>query len=78
MDTPCVLSCNRSLLSVLMLRGLWPELIDAAQDLCEQRSRHRHLCQLEHHVAAVADDSGTDLDQLLAQRGERPMLDLLG
>jgi hypothetical protein len=46
-----------------MLRAvwIWPELIDAAQDLCEQRSRHRHLGQLEHHVAAVADDSGTAL-----------------
>jgi hypothetical protein len=53
----------------------WPELIDAAQDLCEQRSRHRHLGQLEHHVAAVAHDPGADLDQLLAQGGERPMLD---
>ena len=30
-----------------------------------------------NHVAAVAHDPGADLDQLLAQRRERPMLDLL-
>jgi hypothetical protein len=60
MDTPCLLSCNRSCspCSCCERCGLWPELIDAAQDLCEQRSRHRHLGQLEHHVAAVAYDPG--------------------
>ena len=54
-----------------------PEQRDPTEDLGEQRSRHRHFGQLEHDVAAVADDSGTDLDQLLAQGGERPLLDLL-
>jgi hypothetical protein len=54
-----------------------PEPRDPTEDLGEQRSRHRHFGQLEHDVAAVAGDSGTDLDQLLAQGGERSLLDLL-
>jgi hypothetical protein len=45
-------------------------------DLGEQGARHRHHRQLEHEVTAVAHDSGTDLDQLLAQRRERPVLDV--
>ena len=57
--------------------GLGRRSIDPAQDLGEQGSRHRHLGQLEHHVAAVAHDPGADLDQLLAQRRQRPVLDLL-
>jgi hypothetical protein len=54
-----------------------PEPRDPTENLGEQRSRHRHFGQLERDVAAVADDSRTDLDQLLAQGGERPLLDLL-
>lgn len=57
---------------------MWPQPIDAAQDLGEQRPRHRHLGQLEDGVATVPDDPGANLDQLLAQRGQRPMFDLLG
>jgi hypothetical protein len=34
--------------------------------------RHRDLGQLERDVSAVADDLGADLDQLLAQAGQRP------
>jgi hypothetical protein len=37
-----------------------------------------HLGQLEHDVAAVAHDPGANLDQLLAERRQRPVLDLLG
>jgi hypothetical protein len=48
------------------------------QDVGGQGPGHRHLGQLEHDVAAVAHDPGTDLDQPLAQRRERPMLDRLG
>jgi hypothetical protein len=59
-------------------RRLRPEPVDPAQDLDEQGARHRHLGQLEHDVATMAHDPGADLDQLLAQRRERPMLDLLG
>jgi hypothetical protein len=54
-----------------------PESVDPAQDLREQRPWHRHLGQLEHDVAAMAYDPGADLDQLLAQGGQRPMLDPL-
>ena len=35
---------------------------------------HRDLRHLESHVAAVADDLRSDLDQLLAQTGQRPRL----
>ena len=55
----------------------WPQPVDPPQDLGEQRSRHRHLGQLEDDVAAVAHDAGADLDQLLAQGRQRPVLDLL-
>jgi hypothetical protein len=48
------------------------------QNLGKQGARHCHLGQLEHHVAAMAHDPGADLDQLLTQGRERPMLDLLG
>jgi hypothetical protein len=48
--------------------GPWPEPVDPAQDLREQRSGHRHLGQLEHDVATVAHDPGADLDQLLSSR----------
>jgi hypothetical protein len=58
-------------------RGSWSEPIDPAEDLGEQGARHRYLGQLEHDVATVAHDPGADLDQLLAQRGQRPMLDPL-
>ena len=34
------------------------------------------LGQLEHDVTAVAYDPGADLHQLIAQRGQRPLLDL--
>jgi hypothetical protein len=44
-----------------------PQAIDPAQDVGKQRSWHRHLSELEHHVAAMAHDAGADLDQLLAQ-----------
>jgi hypothetical protein len=33
----------------------------------EHQPRHRDLGHLERNVAAVADDLGTDFDQLLAQ-----------
>jgi hypothetical protein len=46
---------------------LRPEPVDPAEDLGEQRSRNRHLGQLENHVTAMAHEPGADLDQLLAQ-----------
>ena len=45
-------------------RRLWPELIDPAQDLREQGARHRHLGQLEDHVA-----SG-ELERLTREKAE--------
>jgi hypothetical protein len=36
------------------------------------------VSHLEGHIATVADDFGADLDQLLAQAGQRPWLDRLG
>ena len=40
----------------------------------EHLSRHRDLGHLESDVAAVADNLRADLDQLLAQAGQRPWL----
>ena len=44
----------------------------------EHLSRHRDLGHLKGHVAAVAHDLGADLDQFLAQAGQRPRLCRLG
>ena len=57
--------------------GSSSQIINQAQDFPEQFPRHRHLGQLERDVAAMADHLGTDLHQLLPQRGQRPVLDLL-
>ena len=35
-------------------------------------------CHLEGNIAAVADDLRADLDQLLPQAGQRPVLDRFG
>ncbi len=67
------LSC-RFLLAVdfpgLRRSGSWSQIFDQPQDFPEQVSRHRHLGQLERDVPAMADHLGTDLDELLAQRGQ--------
>ena len=44
------------------------------QDRCEQLMRHRDFGRLERHVLGVPNDFRTDLNQLLAQRGQRPVL----
>ena len=51
-----------------------PQPIDEAEDFSEQLPRHRNLRQLESDVPAVAHDLGTNLDQLLPERGQRPVL----
>ena len=51
-----------------------PQPGDQRQDFLEHLPRHRDLGHLEGHVAAVADDLGADLDQLLPQAGQRPRL----
>jgi hypothetical protein len=51
---------------------------DQRQDFRKHLPRHRDLGQLEADVAAVADDLGADLDQLLARAGQRPGSAALG
>ncbi len=53
--------------------GSSSQIINQAQDFLEQAPRHRHLGQLERDVPAMADHLSTDLDQLLSQRGQRPV-----
>ena len=55
-----------------------PQFGDQPQDLGEQHPRHGDLGHLEGDIAAVADDLRADLDQLLLQAGQRPVLDRLG
>ncbi len=57
--------------------GSWSQIINQAQDFPEQCPRHRHLGQLERDVPAVANNLGSDLHQLLPQRGQRPVFDFL-
>jgi hypothetical protein len=45
---------------------------DPIQDRREQFPRHGHLSQLERDDLGMADDLCPDLDQLLAQRRQRP------
>ncbi len=52
----------------------WLQLVNAVQDFGEQPSGDSDLCELECDGAAVAHDLGTDLDEFLTQRGERPVL----
>ena len=54
----------------------WPELIDPGQDLSEQLFRDSALDKQEREVATVVEHVRADFDQLLAQGGERPVLDL--
>jgi hypothetical protein len=71
---------HRSLLATVM-PGAAATVAAAARsgtDRSEQRPLHRDLGQLADEVAAVLDDPGADLDQLLAQRRQRPLLDLVG
>jgi hypothetical protein len=63
------LSC-RFLLAVdsLALRqcGSWPQFIDPPQGLPEQVAGHGDFGQLGRDVAAMADNFGPNLDQLLS------------
>jgi hypothetical protein len=64
--------------SDLISRSRWcgrhPQLGDQHQDFLGHLSRHRDLGHLKGRVAAVAHDLGADLDQLVAQAGQRPRL----
>jgi hypothetical protein len=55
-------------------RGRRPQPGDQREDIREHLSGYGDLGQLECHVAAMADDLGADLDQLLPQPGQRPRL----
>ena len=61
----------------LRRNGSSSQVINQAQDSSEQLPRHRHLGQLERDVPAMADDLGSNFDQLLPQRGQRPVFHLL-
>ncbi len=58
--------------------GLSRSMIDQPQDFPEQGPRHRHLGHLERDVPAMADRIGSDPDQLLSERRQGPLLDILG
>ncbi len=58
--------------------GRRPQFADQLQDLGEQAPWNRDLGHLEGNIAAVAYELGADLDQLLLQAGQRPVLDRLG
>ncbi len=58
----------------LRRNGSLSQVINQAQDFLEQASWHGNLGQLEGDVLPVTDDLGSDLDQLLLQRGQRPVL----
>ncbi len=46
--------------------GSWSQIINQAQDFPKQIPRHGNLRQLERDVAAMSDNLGTDLHQLLS------------
>src|SRR3954453_19912204 len=56
--------------------GRSSQAVDPAPDRGKERSRHRHLGKLEDHMPPVPHDPGADLDQLLAEGRERPLLKL--
>ncbi len=64
--------------STVALSSCWewlrPEPIDAARDVGEQGSPDRDLGKLEGDIAPMAHDLSADLDQLLAERLQRPRL----
>ena len=57
-------------------QGNRPQPVNQAQDLSEQGPWDGDLRQLERDVAAMSHDLGADLDELLPQCGQRPVLDL--
>jgi hypothetical protein len=57
----------------LRRNGSSSQVINQARNFPEQFPRHRHPSQLERDVPAMANDLGADLDQVLPQRGQRPV-----
>ncbi len=58
-------------------RGPRSQAVDQSQNFREEPPWDRHFGKLECDVPAMPDHFCADLDQLLAQRGQRPVLDLL-
>ncbi len=56
--------------------GSWSQIINQAQDFPKPIPGHGDFGQLERDVPAMADNFGPDLDQLLPERRQRPVLDL--
>jgi hypothetical protein len=56
----------------------WPQPVDQAQNFFEQIAWYGDLRHLERDIARMGDDPGTDLDELLAQAGQRPVCDSFG
>ena len=61
----------------LRRNGSSSQIINQGQYFLEQASWHGNLGQLESNIAAMADDLGSNLHQLFAQRGQRPVFHLL-
>ncbi len=59
-------------------QGSRPQPVNQAQDLSEQRFGDSDFCELECDVAAMSHDLGADLDELLPERRQRPVFDLIG
>ncbi len=55
-----------------------PQPVNQAQDFPKQVVGHRSFSHLEDEITIKADDHGADLDQLLAQREQRPEPVLFG
>ncbi len=58
-------------------RKWWTQRRNPREDLLKLRARHHDLGHLEGDRAASPDDPGADLDQAVAKRCQRPMLDLV-
>ena len=58
--------------------GSSSQIIDQFQNVLEQVPWNGNLGQLESDIAAMANDLGSDLHQLLSQCRQRPMLYLFG
>ena len=51
----------------------WLSIADSLKNLLKQRPRHHHFGHLEHHLPRMPDYLGSDLDELLTQRCQRPL-----
>ena len=73
--TSPVVCCSIGIRLRLTLVLARPGVELSAAGFCRTAPWHRNLSHLERDIPAVADDSGSNLHQLLPQRGQRPMLD---